>query len=137
SMPLWIRVHLVPATHTTKPLDTSSVDQLTINGDPSDRVEDPMTVVVSDNLPDAWVLSNQTITPTGEVFTGPADPQYCGPDSKAGCEAWIDTLGLRQDLTYHPASNFWPLQWAETGIFLGVAVLLAGFCFWWTRRRLT
>ncbi len=39
-----------------------------------------MTVVGSDNLPDAWVLSNQTITDTGEVFTGPADPQYCGLD---------------------------------------------------------
>ncbi|MGH9252608.1 MAG: ABC transporter permease subunit [Acidimicrobiales bacterium] len=138
SMPLWFREHLVPASHTTNPLDTSSVDQLMIQGDPSDGVGDPMTVVGSDNLPDAWVLSNQTITPTGEVFTGPADPQYCGPDAGATkCEAWVDTLGLRQDLTYHPASNFWPLQWTETSIFLVVAVLLAGFCFWWTRRRLT
>ena len=33
--------------------------------------------------------------------------------------------------------HFWPLQFAETGIFLAAAVLLAGFCFWWTRRRLT
>ena len=138
SMPLWIREHLVPASHTTKPLDTSSLDQLMMNGDPTDQVEDPMTVVGSDNLPDAWVLSNQTITPTGEVFTGPADPQYCGPNaSLQACEEWVGSLGLRQDLTYHPASNFWPLQWTETGILLGVAVLLAGFCFWWTRRRLT
>ena len=50
---------------------------------------------------------------------------------------WVGTLGLRQDMTYQPASHFWPLQFAETGIFVAVAVLLAGFCFWWTRRRLT
>lgn len=138
SMPEWVRAHLVPASHTTRPLDTSSLDMLAIQGEPNDGRADPMTVVGSDNMPDAWVLSNQTLTPTGEVFTGPADPQYCGMESGASdCEGWVDSLGLRQDLSYHPASNFWPLQWAETGILLGVAVLLAGFCFWWTRRRLT
>jgi hypothetical protein len=46
-------------------------------------------------------------------------------------------LGLRQDLTYHPADHFWPLQLAEAGIFIAIALLLAGFCFWWTRRHLT
>jgi hypothetical protein len=49
----------------------------------------------------------------------------------------VIALGLRQDLTYHPASHFWPLQWTEAGIFIALAVMLAGFCFWWTRRRLT
>jgi hypothetical protein len=44
---------------------------------------------------------------------------------------------LRQDLTYHPANHFWPLQWTEAGVFAAIAVLLAGFCFWWIRRRLT
>ena len=71
------------------------------------------------------------------MFTGPADPQYCGIDASAqACKPWVGTLGLRQDLTYHPASHFWPLQWAETGILLTAALLLAGFSFWWTRRRL-
>jgi ABC-type lipopolysaccharide export system ATPase subunit len=26
--------------------------------------------------------------------------------------------------------------WAETGIFQALALALAGFCFWWIRRRL-
>jgi len=133
SMQEWIRAHLMAASHVTNPLDTSSLDGVSINPD-----TDQMTVFASDNLPDAWVLSNQTITDTGQVFTGPADPQYCGPESGfTTCQNWIATLGLRQDLTYHPASNFWPLQWTETGIFIATAVLLTGFCFWWTRRRLT
>ena len=42
------------------------------------------------------------------------------------CLDWIGTLGLRQDITYHPASHFWPLQWAEAGIFLAVAVCSPG-----------
>ncbi len=132
SMGEWIRERLISASHVTNPLNTSSLDSLMI-GD-----NDRMTVIGSENLPGAWVLSNQTITPTGQVFTGPADPQYCGPDAGiTQCESWVDSLGLRQDLTYHPANHFWPLQWTETGIFLVAAVLLAGFCFWWTRRRLT
>jgi hypothetical protein len=132
SMQEWIRAHLVPASHATNPLDTTSLDTLNIGAG------NQLTVVASDNLPGAWVLSNQTITPTGQVFTGPANPQYCGPDTAPQvCTDWVGSLGLRQDLTYHPANHFWSLQWTETGIFLAIAVLLAGFCFWWTRRRLT
>jgi hypothetical protein len=84
------------------------------------------------------VLSNQTITPSGQVFTGPADPQYCGPTAGGEtCLDWLGTLGLREDIFYHPADHFWRLQWAEAGVFVGAAILLVGFCFWWTRRRLT
>jgi hypothetical protein len=132
SMQEWIREHLVSASHVVNPLDTSSLQALGI-GDGNE-----MTVIGSDNLPDAWVLSNQTITSTGQVFTGPADPQYCGPNAGFDkCQEWVGSLGLRQDLTYHPANHFWPLQWTETGIFIGLAVLLVGFCFWWIRRRIS
>ena len=134
TMQEWVREHLVSASHVTRSLDTSSLDRLSISGPGGGE----MSVTGSDNVPDAWILANKTITATGQVFTGPADPQYCGIDASAqACEQWVGTLGLRQDLTYHPASHFWPLQWAETGILLTAALLLAGFCFWWTRRRLT
>jgi hypothetical protein len=43
---------------------------------------------------------------------------------------------LQQTVTYQPASRFWPLQWAETGIFMALALVLAGFCFCWIRRHL-
>jgi len=35
-----------------------------------------------------------------------------------------------------PASRFWPIQWAETGIYLALALILAGFCYWRAGRRL-
>jgi ABC-type transport system involved in multi-copper enzyme maturation permease subunit len=133
AMPLWIRAHLVPARHTTSPLDLSRVQEFLIN------TENSTMHVVSGATPSgAWVLTNTTITPTGQLFTGPANPQYCGENQGPKvCLDWAASLGLRQNLTYQPASHFWPLQWTETGIFLAVAVLLAGFCFWWTRRHLT
>jgi hypothetical protein len=53
------------------------------------------------------------------------------------CLTRLDSLGYRQLLVYQPAGRFWALQWAETGLFLGVSALLAAFCFWWTRRRLS
>jgi hypothetical protein len=40
-------------------------------------------------------------------------------------------------LTYQPASRYWAFQRYEMVIFLVLALLLAGFIFWWVRRRLT
>ncbi len=129
SMPIWIRAHLVPASHATPALDLNKLE--TFGWGRDGRME-----VIGQGPSNAWVLSNQTITPTGDVFTGPANPQYCAANQPPqGCEEWVATLGLRQDLTYHPADHFWSLQWIESGLFLATAALLTGFCFWWIRRR--
>jgi hypothetical protein len=137
SMPQLIRAHLLPVSHATPPLDITKIDAMEIMGNGTGSPT--MKVVGSDIIPDgAWVLSNNTITPTGQIFTGPPNPQFCGEDhGPRACLQWVGSLGLRQDVSYQPASHFWPLQWTETGIFVAVAVLLAGFCFLWTRRRLS
>jgi hypothetical protein len=136
SMPLWVRAHLLPVSHTVSPLDMSKVENFEIVGNGAGN---PTMKVVSGVVPHGgWVLSNNTITPTGQIFTGPPNPQFCGENQgPRACMDWVGSLGLRQDVTYQPASHFWPLQWTETGIFVGLAVLLVGFCFWWTRRRLS
>lgn len=132
SMPLAVRAHLVPAVRLNGPLDLSRVAQFRMQ-EPSGRMD-----VVSGVVPKgAWVLTNQTISPDGSLFTGPGDPQHCGPAAPPHeCLDWAGTLGLRQHLVYQPDSHFWALQWTEAGIFVAAALLLAGFCFAWTRRRL-
>jgi hypothetical protein len=40
-------------------------------------------------------------------------------------------------VTYQPSSRFWAFQAYESAIFLALAGLLAGFCFWRWRHRLS
>ena len=49
----------------------------------------------------------------------------------------VDKLHIREVLTYQPINRYWPFQIYETAIFIGLALVLAGFCFWWVRRRLS
>jgi hypothetical protein len=46
-------------------------------------------------------------------------------------------MHLRQVVVYQPASRFWTFQWYETAIYLALALVLAGFCIWWVRRRVS
>jgi hypothetical protein len=106
-----------------------------------------MTVRVSD--PGAWIISNQTINTAGHVVSGlpmslvaesctPAGPGSQGaPPIPPGCFTKLSQLGYRQQVTYQPTSRFWAFQWYETTTFLALALALAGFCFWWIRRRLS
>lgn len=43
------------------------------------------------------------------------------------CLADLGALDYKQQVTYQPAGNFWALQWAETGLHLGLALALTGF----------
>jgi hypothetical protein len=126
-MPLWIRPHLMAPLSATSALNTAAINGLSFAGP-------HMTVYPGVNLPDAWVLSIQTTTAAGQLFTGPP-PRACERASFQACQAALGRLHLRQVVTYQPASRYWPFQWYETGIFLALALVLAGFCLWWVRRR--
>ena len=43
--------------------------------------------------------------------------------------------GIRVAESYQPASHYWPLQFAETGFYLALALALAWYCFWRLNRR--
>jgi ABC-type transport system involved in multi-copper enzyme maturation permease subunit len=74
SMPLWIRAHLVPARHSTSPLDLSRVQEFMISAGGSGN--STMHVVSGATPNGAWVVTNTTITPTGQLFTGSAASAY-------------------------------------------------------------
>ena len=130
TMSLWVRPHLITPLHAISAFNTATVTTLMTGSGPGS----PMTVTESVNLPGAWVLSNQIITPSGHVFTGPA-PRICFSGTGQACLNYVGRLHLRQLVTYQPASRYWAFQWYETAIFLALALALAGACFWWVRRR--
>jgi len=63
----------------------------------------------------------------GAVRAQPVDP----------CLARLTAEGYTQRVVYQPAGKYWTIQGAETALYLAVSGLLAGFCVWWTRHRLS
>jgi hypothetical protein len=126
--PSWVRPHLISPLRGTVALNPAAIEGMSVQDNGR------MTVTAAVSKPGAWVLSNQTVTAAGHPFTGPA-PRACGAGSYQACVASLGRLHLRQLISYQPASRFWDFQRMETGIFLALAVALAGFCFWRLRRR--
>jgi hypothetical protein len=123
----WVRPHLIAPLHQLLPFNFADPTMVSIG--PGGQ----MSLGGGFSKPGAWVLSNQVITRAGHVFGGPA-PRRCLTGGFQVCQQWLDSLHLRTAITYQPASRFWALQWYETGIFLVLALALAGFCYWRVRR---
>jgi hypothetical protein len=124
----WIRANLVTPVETAVPLNTERIQWIMIGSDNN------LTVSA---FPDAegWILSANTVTAAGQPFSAAPGTHECGDGTTfETCVNWLESQNLQQALSYHPDSHFWPLQFVEAGIFVGVAALLTGFCFWWVRR---
>ena len=58
-----------------------------------------------------------------------------------GSRAPVDFLGclashgIREAITYQPASRYWRFQATETAIYLALALAMAGYCFRRLSRR--
>jgi ABC-type transport system involved in multi-copper enzyme maturation permease subunit len=124
----WIRQHLAAPKIAKSALGSHNLNAFLISADRK------VTVIGSWRPPGGWVLSNQTVTPSGHLFTGPAS-SVCLHGAPQACNAWLDSLHLHQLVTFQPASRFWTFQLFETGIFLLAAVALAAFCAARIRRR--
>jgi hypothetical protein len=119
-MPTMVRPQLIPAAHTITAFDPQAIQRIVIQGDTYMTVSGPV------NFPGAWIITNQTITPTGRPFTGPPPPACLTPtDSEQPCYAALNQLHLRQRVTYQPANRYWTFQLYETAIFLALAAALA------------
>lgn len=129
-LPNYVRPHLISPVQATAPFNAYQNNELMISS-PGNR----MTLVGSFSRPGAWILSNETITPSGQLFTGPAGPACTGNGTPNACSNWVNSLHLRQLVSYQPASRFWPLQWIESGIYLVLAAGLGWLCVWRIRRR--
>jgi ABC-type transport system involved in multi-copper enzyme maturation permease subunit len=130
-MRLWIRPRLITPARTTSPLNIAALQATGMTGAVNGRLQ----VIEPADIPGAWVYSSQIITQAGQPASSEPATQACTTGSGQACDAYIATLHLRQTVTYQPASRYWAFQWYETAIFLGLAVILAGACFWQIRRR--
>jgi hypothetical protein len=132
AMPLAVRPHLVPPSHTTASIYAS------------DLVYGSLTADVVPGHPDAWILSSQALNPAGQTVSAiPAACNNANPSGEKGGTSAItpaqcmQSRGYREAIAYLPTSRYWSLQWIETGIFLALALALAGFSFWRLGRRRT
>jgi hypothetical protein len=130
-MPLVIQPHLIPPAQLTAPFNANTANEMMISS-PGNT----MTVVGNFSRPGAWILSNQTITPSGRLFTGPATSACLSSTAPPQqCNNWLNSQHLRQLISYQPASRFWPLQWLEVAIYLVLAAGLSLLCVWQVGRR--
>jgi hypothetical protein len=147
AVPLWVRPHLLPPTVASVTISLSTLDALGSTG------SGPVQVRLHTADRDDWILSNQTVDGAGHPVALPSWFRGCTPPPSSAassstrrnadavgldtCFRRLTSAGYHQRVVYQPASRFWPLQWAETGLYLVVSALLAAFSFWWTRSRLT
>jgi hypothetical protein len=125
----WIRAHLVPPVTTIVPLNAGNIAVVGIrNGIMSLQAAPTLT------QQGAWILSGQVIDTSGHPAQVPATSACLGANAQA-CAASLARFHLRELISYEPASRFWEFQWTETGIFLALALALAGLCIWWLIRR--
>ena len=131
AMPLWVRPHLIPPDRTIAAIGPVPGDNQAVGLDYGN-----LTAVAVPGQPGAWIISSGAINPAGQQVT--TLPATCA--GAAGAKAdnpgqCLNSQGYREAISYEPASRYWPLQWIETGIFLGLALGLAGCCFWRLNRR--
>jgi ABC-2 family transporter protein len=134
AVPIWVRPQLIPPVTTTSALDLASVVGwgATNAGRPGGG---NLFIASQPSVPGAWLLSSEIVTPAGRpATTEPATPACGGDATMQSCQDYVAGLRLRQEVTYQPASRYWPLQWYETAIYLAAALLLSGLCLLRIRR---
>ena len=131
----WVRPHLLAPAHIALPITAStpvSIDQ-TATGTIS-----AFESIRGVSLPNDWVYSVNIADHAGHAPTTSFLNRACplgnyGPVHPAACTARL-AARFHQLVTYQPGSRYWPMQWYELTLFVGLSLLLGAFCFWWIRR---
>jgi hypothetical protein len=140
-MPLWIRPHLLPADQTTASIAATHAAFSDVSG------TSVLAATAVPGQPGAWILSSGPVSAVGQpvrplpaacvrTAASPKAAAAGGAAPPGGVQGCLAGRGIRETVSYQPASHYWPLQLTETAIFLVLALGLAGFCFWWLDRRL-
>jgi hypothetical protein len=152
-----VRPHLLSPVHKAVALDPDGTGFGSTNSGPPTLFPNPPS------MPNAWIYSTHIVDNAGHGLPAQLVASTCptlgtglggGPPPGSGhavvriqapagvqnalqeCVAKIGA-SYHELLTYQPASRYWVFQWYETAIYVGAALALAGFCFWWIRGRAT
>jgi hypothetical protein len=131
AMPLGVRPHLIPPDRTVATFASVQADDI-----------GTLAPTVVPGSPGAWIISSGAVNAAGQPVNIGAVSASCysaagkGPSAAAVWQC-LDGKGIREAVTYLPGSRYWPLQYVETGIFLALALALAGWCSWRLGRRRT
>ncbi len=150
AMPLWVRPDLAPPDRTVRPVTSLGGAGPSQTGPGGTSFT--LYALNIPGQPGAWLLSSGPVNAVGQATS--TTPAACtsvgGTGQSAGAQgsaafppgqgpvAFVDCLaghGIREAITYQPASRYWPFQWTETAIYLTLALALAGYCFRWLNHR--
>jgi ABC-2 family transporter protein len=144
----WIRPHLIAATHVALPLQNAA--NLGFAGSPSGT-----TFFASDpSVAGVLVVSSRIADGSGRTANAATLHQFVVAHCPAIAAPPTGGLGVREpantasfghclsklSASYHqvvsviPAGRYWDLQWAEMGLYLGLALGCGLATFWWIRR---
>jgi hypothetical protein len=145
AMPLWVRPNLAPPDRTVIPVTSLGAAIPSETG--AGGTIFTLLALSIPGQPGAWLLSSGPVNAAGQpVSTTPAactsvegtspspganqaagqQGSTTGPVAFRGCLA---SHGIREAITYQPASRYWRFQLTETAIYLALALALAGYCF--------
>ncbi len=96
-----------------------------------------------------WQLSAQTLDRAGHLISNGVGIDYnlivrdCpnlalptdAVPNPTTLQACIHDAGVYVVANYQPANRYWPFQWIEFALFIGLAAALVAAAFWWVRRR--
>jgi ABC-2 family transporter protein len=132
AMPIWVRPHLIPP-HQTVVSGPSFFESAGLS-------VGTLEASIVPGQPGAWILASTAINAAGQSVSRIPAPCLSPLQGKGGSPnlgACLASRGIRESITYQPASRYWPFQWIETAIFLALALTLAGICLWRLGRRRT
>lgn len=83
-----------------------------------------------------WILSSEVINRSGEIMgsAGTSDPCQALASRSAGQACGVKN-GYQFVDSYQPPSRFWTFQLIESGLFVGLSVLVLAVAVWWILRR--
>jgi hypothetical protein len=153
--PLWVRPNLAPPDHVAIPVSGQGNFSPAQSGPGGSTFT--LFAAIIPGQPGAWLLSSgpvnaagqpvsttpaacASIANTGGTNTGTSQATQSGSAPATGPAAFLGCLGshgIREAITYQPASRYWRFQWTETAIYLALALALTGYCFRRINRRLS